>query len=293
MRRLAPGEPVQNDGNSYRGYANDQPGRAVHAAARVHRGGGRTSSDREPRGARPARVVVEVDASNPGYDHTNAREQPERVDAGPAQTQPDTEDEAYRDQEHPERRDAKRQARAWEHPGREPSPFARAIAGHHGPHSTPGLAERMSWFRPGTAHMLCHLSYEHVLVVCDGSVISDDAVRSASRLAARDHARLTVVAVAETERPSRRCIVGTSTWNDVLRDAATADLERARNVVESPAHFAVLCGERSRAVRDAARELGCDAIMLPRQRRTPARILRRDLVSSLRRSAGCAILQPR
>jgi nucleotide-binding universal stress UspA family protein len=134
------------------------------------------------------------------------------------------------------------------------------------------------------------MAYTHVLVMCDGSADSDVAVQSASQLANRDNARLTVVAVAETERPARSCIVGTSTWNDVLRDAAAADLERARRVVESPAAFAVLCGRPARAVADAARELGCDAIVLARPRPSVSRLLRRDLVNALTRGANCSVL---
>ena len=135
------------------------------------------------------------------------------------------------------------------------------------------------------------MAYQHLLVVCDGSASGDEAVREASRLAARDHARLTVVAVAEIERSPRGCVCGTSTWNDVLRDAAAADLERARRVVESPAHFAVLCGQRSRAVAEAARDLGCDAIMVARPHRR-LRILRRDPVAAMSRRVGCIVLQP-
>ena len=120
-----------------------------------------------------------------------------------------------------------------------------------------------------------------------------EAVREASRLAARDHARLTVVAVAEIERSPRGCVFGTSTWNDVLRETpAAADLERARRVVDSSAHFAVLCGQRSRAVAEAARDLGCDAIMVARPHRR-LRMLRRDPVAAISRRVGCIVLQPR
>jgi nucleotide-binding universal stress UspA family protein len=136
------------------------------------------------------------------------------------------------------------------------------------------------------------VAYAHLLVLCDGSAASDAAVRSASLLAMRDHAQLTVAAVAETEPPSRGCIVGTDAWNEALREAASDDLERARRVVESPAHFVVLCGSRSRALADAARELGCDAIMLARPRRSLGRLLARDLTSTLRRRADCSVLEP-
>lgn len=137
------------------------------------------------------------------------------------------------------------------------------------------------------------MAYAHLLVLCDGSADSDVAVRLASRLAMRDHAQLTVVAVAETERLRRGCIVGTDAWNAALRDAASADLERARRVVESPARFVVLCGRRSRALADAAQELSCDAIVLAPPRRSLARLLARDLTSSVRRRAGCEVIEPK
>ena len=136
------------------------------------------------------------------------------------------------------------------------------------------------------------VAYDHLLVVCDGSAESDDAVRSASRLAMRDHAQLTVVAVAETERPSRGCIVGTDAWNEALRDAAHEDLERARRVVESPARFVVLSGQSSQAIADAASELGCDAIVLARFRRFLGRPLARRLAGAVRRRTDCPVLEP-
>ena len=75
-------------------------------------------------------------------------------------------------------------------------------------------------------------AYRSLLVYCDGSPEADEAVIAAAELARRDHARLTVAAVAELERPSIRCGMRTNTWNDVLRDAATADLERAARLLD-------------------------------------------------------------
>jgi nucleotide-binding universal stress UspA family protein len=136
------------------------------------------------------------------------------------------------------------------------------------------------------------MPYRHVLVMCDGSSEADEAVRAASEIALADHARLTVAAVVEFEQPGRGCGAWSRTWNDVLRDAAQADLARAAKVVESPAHFTVLSGAPETALADGARELGCDAIMLPSRTRL-ARILSRDRASVLRRRTSCAVLQPR
>jgi len=77
-------------------------------------------------------------------------------------------------------------------------------------------------------------------------------------------------------------------------DAARADLDRAARVLGSPAAFAVLYGEPSRAAAEGARELGCDAIMLPApSRRRLGRLPARDRASALRRRANCPVLQPR
>jgi nucleotide-binding universal stress UspA family protein len=135
------------------------------------------------------------------------------------------------------------------------------------------------------------VAYSHVLVMCDGSAGSDVAVRSASQFAARDHAQLTVVAVAQTERLDT-CIVGTDVWNDVLREAAEADLERARAVVDSPARFVVLCGDPAGALAAAASAFGCDAIVLARSRRSIGRLGERRLVAAVRRRTDCSVIQP-
>jgi nucleotide-binding universal stress UspA family protein len=137
-------------------------------------------------------------------------------------------------------------------------------------------------------------AYRSLLVYCDGTPEADEAVVAASGLARRDHALLTIAAVVELERPSIRCGMHTSTWNDVLRDAASDDLERAARLVDSPAHFTVLCGEPNQAIADCAAERGCDAIMLPpAPRRRLSRMLARDRVAAIRRLASCAVVQPR
>jgi len=139
--------------------------------------------------------------------------------------------------------------------------------------------------------MLCRMPYRHVLVVCDGSSEGYDAVRAASELAARDCARLTVAAIAELEGPSRGCVYGRSTWNDVLLDAAAADLERARSLVQSPAQFTVLAGPMAGAVLAAERELGCDLIVIgERPRRWHRRVFTRDRAKALRSRAQCPVM---
>ncbi len=138
------------------------------------------------------------------------------------------------------------------------------------------------------------MAYRHLLVICDGSSEADDAVRAASELARRDQAKLTLAAVIELARSGRDCTVGASAWNEVLRDAARADLDRAALALDVPAAFTVLYGDPARAAADGARNLGCDAIMLPApSRRRLGRLLARDRASALRRRANCPVLQPR
>lgn len=138
------------------------------------------------------------------------------------------------------------------------------------------------------------MPYRHLLVVADGSSEADEAVTAASNLALADHARLTVAAVVELEQPGRGCAAYASTWNAVLREAAEADLARAAKLVNSPAHFTVLCGSPAKALAEGARELGCDAIMLPSPpRRRIRRLISRDRAASVRRSTNCEVLQPR
>jgi nucleotide-binding universal stress UspA family protein len=105
---------------------------------------------------------------------------------------------------------------------------------------------------------------------------------------------LTVAAVVELEGRSIGCSIGASTWNEVLKDAAHADLRRAAGLVDMPARFEILCGRHGKAALvDGAEALGCDAIMLPpRPRRRLSRAMTRDHAQAIRRRAHCAVLQP-
>jgi len=134
------------------------------------------------------------------------------------------------------------------------------------------------------------MPYRHVLVLCDGSSKGYDAVRAASELAVRDHAALTVAAVAELEHPGRCSSFGVGGWNDTLIEAADKDLDRARGVVEGPARFTVLTGPMERALADAERQLGCDLIVLPRPGRGLGRIFRRDHSKTVGRRTGCQVV---
>jgi nucleotide-binding universal stress UspA family protein len=142
--------------------------------------------------------------------------------------------------------------------------------------------------------MVWRMSFAHVLVLYDGSAEAGVALSAAAALASRDRALLTVAAVVELEGGAIGCSIGASTWNEVLRDAAHADLRRAAALLDMPACFEVLCGRREEAALvDGADLFGCDAIMLPsRPRRLLSRAMTRNRAPAIRRRAHCAVLQP-
>jgi len=133
--------------------------------------------------------------------------------------------------------------------------------------------------------------YEHVLAVVDGSQEADRAVEAASAVAREHRARLTVAAVVELEHPGRHCAYGSSSWNEVLRDAARRDLDRAWRLVDIPAELEILYGKPVEAVADGARALGCDLIVIPGPHNRLERMLHRDRTTELRRRADCEVIQ--
>src|SRR5579862_3836428 len=100
-----------------------------------------------------------------------------------------------------------------------------------------------SRFRNQPGRILARAVYEHVLAVTDGSRKADHAVAAAGELAFEHRARLTVATVVELEPPGRRCGPARGVWNDVLRDAARADLDRAGRLVRIPADFEIFYGK--------------------------------------------------
>lgn len=140
------------------------------------------------------------------------------------------------------------------------------------------------------------MAYRHLLVAYEGTSAGDEAVLAADAIARASAARLTVVVVVSLERPSRlvtRWPRQVGVWNDVLLDAARADLDRAARLLRAPAELTVLFGSPVRALADGAREFDCDAIMLPaRPRGRLARVLARDHARAIRRRVPCAVLRP-
>src|SRR5918996_2980587 len=87
-----------------------------------------------------------------------------------------------------------------------------------------------------------------VLTLCVASHAGDMAVREASALARGWAVPLVVVAVAPIERRHHRCCGGISIsvqrWNELMRESASLDLERARAAVVggAAAGFVVAAG---------------------------------------------------
>jgi nucleotide-binding universal stress UspA family protein len=133
--------------------------------------------------------------------------------------------------------------------------------------------------------------YEHVLAVVDGSQEADRAVEAASALAREHHARLTVAAVVELEHLGRHCAYGSTSWNEVLREAAERDLDRAWRLAEMPVERQIFYGKQVEAVSEGARALGCDVIVVPGRHRGLAKLLERDRTPQLRRRVECEVIQ--
>ena len=86
---------------------------------------------------------------------------------------------------------------------------------------------------------------EHILVLYENSSRGAAAIQQAAEAAARANASLTVVVVAVTEREDAGCCdTRAGYWNGVVRDLASADLQRARSLLGdgTTAAFKVVAG---------------------------------------------------
>jgi hypothetical protein len=97
----------------------------------------------------------------------------------------------------------------------------------------------------------------HTLVVYRPSSRADEALRTLCRAAREQGGRVTVIATAAEERPSRHCCDTRSVlWNRVCRDLARESLARAARVVgpQTGVEFGVLVAKVGQAVNTLARE---------------------------------------
>ena len=125
----------------------------------------------------------------------------------------------------------------------------------------------------------------HTLVLYRASERADELLRTICLAARECGSRVTVLALALQERPSRCCGMRSVYWNEVCRELAGDDLARAAQVVDGQAgvDFDLLVAPGHRLVSTLTREAwarGADEIVLadpPRSRlsRLERRRLRR------------------
>lgn len=137
---------------------------------------------------------------------------------------------------------------------------------------------------------------EHILVACEATPEGDEALVAASALARRCGARLTLVAVAQTDPPAARrcCGAGSGAWNRCERGDARERLERGALMVTGGPEpdLAVVEGRPATALAIVAEEQDCDLIVVPAPPSGRlARLLRRDWTVALRRRASVPVLQ--
>ena len=112
------------------------------------------------------------------------------------------------------------------------------------------------------------MTASHVLVVFHNSRAGRATLAQGVAAARQRGARLTVVCLAPTERPSRCCNQSTSLWNSEMRRVAAEDLEQAQSMLSGVnAEFLVREGQGRGAVQSTAADLGCDVILRPRAAR--------------------------
>lgn len=136
----------------------------------------------------------------------------------------------------------------------------------------------------------------HILVVCEASAEGDEALVTAAALARRCGARLTLLAVAETDPPSARrcCRSGAGVWDRCERDDARERLQRGALLAGGgpEPELAVAEGRRECVPAIVAEERGADLIVVPAVVRGRfGRLARRDWTAALRRRARVPVLQ--
>jgi nucleotide-binding universal stress UspA family protein len=113
----------------------------------------------------------------------------------------------------------------------------------------------MSYVSP-PRHVLCHV---------DGTPESDAALLAAIELAQSERARLTIATCAPVQRRGCNCGFPVSKWNEIVRESAASDLERAAELVArigGEATMMVVEGCGARELAAAAADRGCDVIVV-------------------------------
>jgi nucleotide-binding universal stress UspA family protein len=111
--------------------------------------------------------------------------------------------------------------------------------------------------------------FDHILVVCDGSPASQQALIDAAAIADEHEAEISVVALVPDRRANIGCArrgLASTYWNGIMEEMAESDLAAARRILgdrDPEPHFEVVSGAGPSGVRRAVARLGCDLVLVP------------------------------
>lgn len=139
---------------------------------------------------------------------------------------------------------------------------------------------------------------ERVLVVLAPGEDEDSALAHARQIVEESGAELTVAALAPQDTGRAGCVVGTTAYNQAVRDDAAGEIEHAQQLLgalDPPARFKLLVGGRDPDLPTWAAEQAFDLILLCARRRLVgartrrlARGLRRATQADVRTASGSA-----
>lgn len=121
----------------------------------------------------------------------------------------------------------------------------------------------------------------HVLVIVDGSEAAKRAVVEGDAMATEHDALLSVATVVSHEDPAVGCVqcgISVARWNKTLDEVAQERLDEARGALaarEAETGFFVVPGRGADGIREAARSLGPDLVLVPAHGAFRRRFVRR------------------
>ena len=106
-----------------------------------------------------------------------------------------------------------------------------------------------------------------VLAIYEASSAGAEVLRRAQALVTEHNARLTIAAHV-VPAPAGCCGMSSTRWNTIMREEATAELMRARDLLEGiTADLALIEGAGADAIADEAERRQCDLILIPARKR--------------------------
>jgi len=132
---------------------------------------------------------------------------------------------------------------------------------------------------------------ERILVLCEHGRAGAAAIELAGELAEREHANLTVVAVAPQAPSGPRCGNSAVEYNEAVADSVARDLDEAKRRLGHAAEraaFLLLIAGADQTFGQLARSGGFDLVLLPAHRR-PFRKPGHPAASELSGVAGAEI----